>query len=83
MRIHDMYSVVAAMPDGKYFFTNPKFIGWRIVAVKENYNIEKEFYHYGQRIDEFESSDERYRFYCAMSQSDDWSITQQCSIDSN
>lgn len=75
MRIHDMYSVVASMPDGKYFFTNPKFIGWRIVAIKENYNIQKEFYHYGQRIDEFEN--------CAMSQSDDWSITQQCSINSN
>ena len=52
MRIFDLYSKVASLPDGEYFFVK------------------------GTEELDFEETSEKYRFFCAMMQSDDWELLQ-------
>ena len=76
MRIFDLYSKVAELPDGEYFFVNKNFFSWKICVIKKDYELSKKYFYQGTEELDFEETSEKYRFFCAMMQSDDWEILQ-------
>ena len=41
MRIFDLYSKVAELPDGEYFFVNKNFFSWKICVIKKDFELTK------------------------------------------
>ena len=39
MRIFDLYSKVAELPDGEYFFVNKNFFAWKICVIKKDFEL--------------------------------------------
>ena len=76
MRIFDLYSKVAELPDGEYFFVNKNFFAWKICVIKKDYELTKKYFYQGTEELDFEETSEKYRFFCAMMQSDDWEMLQ-------
>ena len=44
MRIFDLYSKVASLPDGEYFFVNKNFFSWKICVIKKDFESYRHFY---------------------------------------
>ena len=76
MRIFDLYSKVAELPDGEYFFVNKNFFSWKICVIKKDFELSKKYFYQGTEELDFEETSEKYRFFCAMMQSDDWEMLQ-------
>ena len=76
MRIFDLYSKVASLPDGEYFFINKIFFSWKICVIKKDFELTKKYFYQGNEELDFEETSEKYRFFCAMMQSDDWEMLQ-------
>ena len=76
MRIFDLYSKVAELPDGEYFFVNKNFFSWKICVIKKDFELSKKYFYQGNEELDFEETSEKYRFFCAMMQSDDWELLQ-------
>jgi hypothetical protein len=76
MRIFDLYSKVASLPDGEYFFVNKNFFSWKICVIKKDFELSKKYFYQGTEELDFEETSEKYRFFCAMMQSDDWEMLQ-------
>ena len=76
MRIFDLYSKVASLPDGEYFFINKIFFSWKICVIKKDFELTKKYFYQGNEELDFEETSEKYRFFCAMMQSDDWELLQ-------
>ena len=76
MRIFDLYSKVASLPDGEYFFVNKNFFAWKICVIKKDFELSKKYFYQGTEELDFEETSEKYRFFCAMMQSDDWEMLQ-------
>ena len=58
------------------FFVNKNFFSWKICVIKKDFELSKKYFYQGTEELDFEETSEKYRFFCAMMQSDDWEMLQ-------
>ena len=55
---------------------NKNFFSWKICVIKKDFELSKKYFYQGTEELDFEETSEKYRFFCAMMQSDDWEMLQ-------
>ena len=76
IELYVLFSMWRKLPDGEYFFVNKNFFSWKICVIKKDFELTKKYFYQGNEELDFEETSEKYRFFCAMMQSDDWEMLQ-------